>query len=242
MYSNRWFVKVSGLIVTKQSTLEKLANELIALLDYDITIQLTLVSGGGEAVDGLRENFQKLISPDKKREEELQAEYHWRSIDIMDSNGNRMRQYFASRERVSIPRIRNELEAHPPGLPETWEISSDSITYWLACHDGNGSPKVVLLKDTDGVLVSPTRGEILRRTLQPRGTVIKEIIVHDGVPFPLCSSYPFDAHLFKLVDRYHVPFYVVNSNHVERLRFLAENRDDFPFTRVIYEERSNPKT
>ncbi len=229
-------MKVSGLILTNEIAFDSFVKGIMALLLFNENIHVTIIPGGGHEVDELRASFQDTNISDEERESNLQEIYHWQSVDVMDKNAKLIKDRFALHDRVFVPAIKTVLEEEQPQLPRSWDVTSDSITYWLACRDRTTMPTIILLKDVDGVISPATGSEVTRRAGQPAGKLLKEIKVREARPKPQCPSFPFDQFLFTLVERYRVPFYIINVSRLERLQQLAASREDFPFTLVAHEE------
>ncbi|MEX2684709.1 MAG: hypothetical protein Q6373_024265 [Candidatus Sigynarchaeota archaeon] len=121
-------------------------------------------------------------------------------------------------------------------MPRSWEVTSDSITYWLAmalaCDPA--FPVIVLLKDVDGVvMMNPPQARLSRRTPEIRGKLVRRIIVHGGRPRPCLPSFPFDEYMFKLVDEFQQPFFVVHWQHLDRVNNILEKDADLHSTKVM---------
>jgi aspartokinase-like uncharacterized kinase len=201
------------------------------------------ICGGGAPVDSLRAMFETDPNQvcrdwlERSGEAASPAEAaHWLAIGIMDERARGLHEECRGVENLIFPPVARLLREREGNLPRSWEVTSDSITYWLAvalaCDPA--FPWIILLKDVDGAFnVQNSRGGLPRRARGVRGRLVRRIVVHGGHPHPALPSYPFDEYLFGLVDEFQQPFYVVHWEHLDRVDLLLENGVAVQCTRII---------
>ncbi len=201
------------------------------------------ICGGGAPVDSLRALFES--DPDRVCRDWLERSgevvspaeaAHWLAVGIIDERAKRLHEECRGVENLIFPPVARLLHEREGNLPRSWEVTSDSITYWLAvalaCDPA--FPRIFLLKDVDGVFrVQGSRDELPRRARDVRGKLVRRILVHAGHPHPAMPSYPFDEYLFGLVDEFQQPFYVVHWQHLDRVEALLEKGAATRCTMVI---------
>lgn len=200
-----------------------------------------IVPGGGQKVDDLRDlyskdPFQVAQAWNNDHDEILEPERaaHWRAIEIMDETGRSLARDLRSCGNIIIPDVTRK---SADNLPESWDITSDSIVYSIAeafAGETDDIPWIILLKHVDGVIDTEKNNvPIPRRQDDVSGTIVKIITVAKGKPRPLLPSYPFDAFLFTLVQRHKIPFYIMNWRHLERVDMLLRGLLDVTCTKIM---------
>ncbi len=237
------FLKICGIALDSPASRESIVIGLKALAAARPDDLFYVICGGGKPVDSLREQFSS--DPDHVHREWLERSgdavspaeaAHWLAIAIMDERAKTMQEECRGVENLVFPPVTRLLREREGHLPRSWEVTSDSITYWLAvalaCDPA--FPVIVLLKEVDGILKTQNPKESLpRRTLIVPGKLVRRILVHDGHPHPALPSYPFDEYLFGLVDEFQQPFYVVHWQHVERVKNILERDAAVRYTKVM---------
>jgi 5-(aminomethyl)-3-furanmethanol phosphate kinase len=144
-------VKVGGSLFD----LPDLGARLHAWLDVQPQAVNVLLAGGGVAVDQIRAEAVHLNLSE--------SEAHWRCVDVMTSTANQLSQALPKTQtqtHISFTSVRRptiflcstwllQLEPITPGtiLPESWDVTSDSIAARLAICIG--ADELVLLKSAD---------------------------------------------------------------------------------------------
>jgi aspartokinase-like uncharacterized kinase len=190
-----------------------------------------IVPGGGKKVDDLRAVHRsdpgRVVNEWHARHGDIldaEGAAHWRAIEIMDENGDLLLKSLKGCENVIVPRVSHLMKERKCNLPWSWDITSDSIVYWLAtalAGETDDLPWIILLKQVDGVVDPGTPGiSFPRRSRRLEGKLVDTIIVKKGKPRPSLSTYPFDTYMFVLVQEFKIPFYIVNWHHIERVSML----------------------
>jgi aspartokinase-like uncharacterized kinase len=236
------FLKLSGNIVDSKLRRRVILLNLRRVVQITHILHATIVPGGGKRVDELRMIYNRdpgriAALWSEKSGETLSAEEaaHWLAISIMDQNADLVEDSLGNHTSISVARVYDDIRAHLGDLPMSWDVTSDSITYWLACKKSQASTnlEIVLLKDVDGAFQIDTSPSIFpRRAKRVAGRLVPEITVREGRPEPQLASYPFDAFMFTLVSKYQRPFHVLNYKHLDRLKLFLKDEPGMKMTSV----------
>jgi len=187
------------------------------LADLGRRYRLLTVPGGGEFADAVRDCDRRYrLGP---------TAAHWMAILAMDQFGYLLgervpgsvpvRSLAAAREVAANGRVPVLLpfgllrRADP--LPHSWAVTSDSIAAWLA--DLAGAPRLILMKDVDGLYTADPRREA--------GAVLLEEITSDQ----LADCGGADQYLASLLNATRLEVWVINGERPERLaELLASGR------------------
>ncbi|HME51648.1 MAG TPA: hypothetical protein VKM55_05480 [Candidatus Lokiarchaeia archaeon] len=235
------FFKASGTIFDAPRDRAAFIASMKAFAGRNSDCLIYVVPGGGKKVDDLRAVYDEdpaqvtrswFIDHGEILEPEQAA--HWHAIEIMDEIGKDLSADLRSCENIIVPSVTRISMDRVNELPESWDITSDSIVYSIAsafAGETDDVPWIILLKHVDGVIDPGSNvNAIPRRQNDVSGTIVKNITVIKGKPRPLLPSYPFDVHMFVLVHRHKIPFYVVNWRHLERVDMLVRGIVDVTCT------------
>ena len=106
----------------------------------------------------------------------------------------------------------SRLMAQADPLPHSWEVTSDSITGYIAKEVG--SEKLVLVTDVDGVYTEDPKDN-------PDATLIEEISVGELSKRDTRTS--VDRYLPRIISEARLDCYIVNGRHPERVRAIMGN-------------------
>ncbi|MBN2153004.1 MAG: hypothetical protein JW839_16245 [Candidatus Lokiarchaeota archaeon] len=226
------FLKICGIALDIPASRQAIVAGLKSLAAARPDDLIYTICGGGEPVDMLRARFES--DPDGVHREWLERSgevaspveaAHWLAIGIMDERASMMQMECRGVENLIFPPVTRLLREREGHLPRSWEVTSDSITYWLAvalaCDPAFIA--IFLLKDVDGALkTQPPRPGLPRRAHVVQGKLVRRILVHGGRPHPALPSYPFDEYLFGLVDEFRQPFHIVHWQHFDRVEGILE--------------------
>lgn len=227
------FIKLSGLVMEDMPLQKKLSGYFSSYLTKFQEHELNFIIGGGGKVDSLRDRFAN--EPEKlheawrgkgKNRADVNTIAHWSAIEIMQENADILQDVFPKDARIRFPKVLNIMKEKLNALPVSWDVTSDSITYWIANNSGmkNKVPWIFLLKPVDGVLsTTPGTGIITRRSSCVEGNLVRELNVKEGVPNPTLKTFPFDVYIFTLVQKYKIPFYIVNFNNPDRIEQIIND-------------------
>lgn len=229
------FIKISGLVLGNPAIKGKLTRYLSSYLSKFHDHECHVIIGGGNRVDAFRkwyaENPRKLheIWKEKgERDTDTNTIAHWLAIEAMQKNVEEIKREFPQEKGIHFPPVFTILKEHPSALPVSWNVTSDSIAYWLAHNSGLKKENlfIVLLKPIDGVIATKSEnGIISRRRAEVEGTIVEEITVKESRPSPKLASYPFDEYLFTLVEKYKTPVHVINFNYPERVEAITDGAE-----------------
>ena len=189
-----------------EGPLDEITGSLIRLSQID---RLLVVTGGGRCA-----NIIRMLD----REEELgEIPSHLMAIMCMHLNAYKYSSlypddfvltsdiYLESENRIPII-LPLDLIDHS-GLPASWEVTSDTISAYIAKLVGG---KLVLVKDVDGLL-DP----------YPGGELVKEISAGRLCTF---QSTPVDPYLPRFLLDNALEAWLVNGLHPERLEMIIKNQ------------------
>lgn len=201
-------VKVGGSL-SRGAGLKKLGRELAELGHQH---RLLVVPGGGSFADTVRD-YDKCYGLSN-------ATAHWMAILAMDQYGYLLSDLipysqpvrdleaahkiaFARRVPVLLP---FDLIRQADPLPHSWEVTSDSISAWVA--KSAGASKLILLKDVDGLCrkASPGEGE---------GDLLHSLTLEQ-----LANCEGVDRFVATVVGESQLDLWIINGNEPHRLEEL----------------------
>ena len=143
--------------------------------------RLLVIPGGGGFADAVRDHYRRYhLAETTAHHMALLAmdQYGWLLGDLIPDS-NVVRDILSARKTAAYGRVPILLAAtlliQADPLPHSWQVSSDSIAAWIAglvC-----APRLVLLKDVDGLLSDSGQGD--SATLLSSMSV-KELLDHRG--------------------------------------------------------------
>jgi len=202
-------VKVGGSLARSRKILTRLCFELSRLGKL---YPLLLVPGGGPFADEVRKEYCKFkLSEDTA---------HWMALMAMNQFGLMLAELTGietsetlsgGRTLIFLP-FRLIFEEDP--LPHSWDITSDSVAAYIAWKAG--APRVILLKDVDGVFsADPKRHKDARLLESVKAFELSSLGASTGV----------DSFFSRLVSEYGVEAWVINGKYPKRLeKLLLEGR------------------
>jgi aspartokinase-like uncharacterized kinase len=238
------FFKASGAIFDTHRDRGSFITSMKSFSGRNAECLIYIVPGGGNRVDDLRDVYntdpsQIVQAWNQGHGETLEPgeAAHWRAIEIMEEIGISLAEDLRHCENIIVPSVTRLARENVKDLPESWDVTSDSIVYAMAATfagESDDIPWIILLKHVDGVIDQGSNtSAIPRRQDDVPGTIVKKITVIKGKPRPLLPSYPFDEHLFTLVHRHKLPFYIINWRHIDRVDSLLGRVVDVTCTSVM---------
>lgn len=203
---------------------------LVALLETltagAASSSLLVVPGGGVFDDAVRRSAQTCgLSDDAS---------HWMAILAMDAYAYLIGDLFAGTVlvddlgeadraagsgRLTVLRPSRLLRARDE-LPHSWDVTSDSVSLWVA--GACGSRRVVLLKDVDGVFPADPKTD-------PQGNVLPEVDAGTARALGVVDGY-FDRAFGTFLPRGEC--WILNGTHPDRVAALLR-RGTALGTRVV---------
>jgi aspartokinase-like uncharacterized kinase len=203
-----WVIKVGGSILDQN---DRVIRELAkTIIDISRQESLVILTGGGKYADIIR---------DLDIREGLGSKAsHWLAISCMHFNAYRLHSLhpdeFVLTSKVNLNRVSSAQVLLPrdmlksSSLPMSWEITSDTISAYVAKLIG---ADLILVKDVDG-LVDP----------HPGGNLVEEISAERLFTFQVK---PVDSYLPRFLRDNDMGAWLVNGGYPERLRMVVNKQD-----------------
>ena len=175
---------------------------------------ILVVPGGGVFADAIR-NYDQQFGLDKHAS-------HWMAILAMDQyghlisslmrNGEPVQGLADARKVLAQGRVPVLLPYHllyqSDAIPNSWDVTSDSIAAWVA--DLTGAQQLILLKSVDGLFTGDPGNGADVELLQTIN--LKQLAGCKGV----------DRYLVSILSKNDLEMWVINGNHPKRLSQLLE--------------------
>ena len=208
-------LKIGGSLAEEPEQLRALCRELS---DSAKIYRITVVPGGGRFADVVRELDERFHLQDTVA--------HNMAIQAMDQYGMFLSTITpGSRTIYTLDEARQHSEAglvpillpsrlmsQADPLPHSWEVTSDSITAYIAGE--LSSEKLVLVTDVDGIYTGNPKDD-------PSTELIEEISAADLSKRDARTS--VDRYLSKIILETRLDCYVVNGRYPERVRAILDN-------------------
>lgn len=240
MLESQAIFKIGGKILENRQHLTATVSQLTSLYERNILNKVIIIAGGGSYANLIRLLDQKIHIGDDLS--------HWMAIYSMDLNGKKISRYFPRVKRTkSLEEIEKAnriltvflpytyLHQYDP-LPHSWDITSDSITLFLAYKLKLN--ECYLIKNVDGIynlkeeiIKSLTSEEFLRFKTSGRIANLK------SKESPLKSSKPIDSYLPKLINKYRINCVILSgrSSNLRILKYFRLDKDQNKvYTKITY--------
>ncbi len=176
--------------------------------------KILVVPGGGKFADAVRECYKKY-----SLEEEIA---HWMSILGMDQYGYLLSSLIPGSKTVTgLDNIWSKdrdgltpillpfrLMKNKDPLPKTWDVTSDSISAWIASFEG--ADRLILLKSADGFSENES---ILSESTDPAKKI---------TPGQLKDSDIVDRYFHEIIEKNPMDLWLLNGRFPDRLVRLFE--------------------
>ena len=215
-------IKVGGKVLENRDNIESTLNQFKSLLNDDILHKVIIIPGGGSLADFVRIIDDKLNIGDDLA--------HWMAIYAMNHNGvklcndfneikcidnyNTLQTCFKSESEKGIfVFLPYEFLSQEDQLPHNWEVTSDSITLYLAYKFK--LKECYLIKDVDGIMtIEKGQEKVIREMNTSDYTKFKnsnrlEIKMVGTSQFK--KSQPVDSYLLFLIDKTNVSCVILNG-------------------------------
>ncbi len=208
-------VKIGGKILENFENLKNTINQFRALISQNKIQRIVIIPGEGSYA-----NFIRKIDAELNIGDDLA---HWMAVMAMDQNGIALSQQYHEimcfKEFEAFKKSNNPISVflpyqflhHTDQLPHTWDVTSDSITLYIAnqlrleyCY---------LIKNVDGIRT--IENKVIREISTHRYKELKnsnKLITIKPNNNELKHSKPIDRYLTKLVDKYKIYCIILNGN------------------------------
>jgi len=208
-------VKIGGKILENAEDLNSTISQLTQLFAEERIQKIILIPGGG-----LLANFIRQVYSDLKLTEELA---HWMGIISMNYNGIELGKKFSELDVIEdinrlkkidkcfcifLPyRFLKEIDR----LPHSWDVTSDSITLFLAKE--LEIPHCFLIKDIDGILNK--ENQVMKELTTSEYKKMKKsgnLSEFKSTEVELKNqSRPIDSYLLTLIEKWKIPCVILNG-------------------------------
>ncbi|MFX0105542.1 MAG: hypothetical protein ACFE75_08630 [Candidatus Hodarchaeota archaeon] len=209
--------KIGGKILDYSKNLINTIAQFTQLYEGGTLKKIILIPGGGTTANFVRSIYREFHFNDDLA--------HWIGIYSMDYNGLELKRKFPhlqiydnfdnleeESEGISVFLPYNYLKSKNE-LPHIWDVTSDSITLYLAINFGLN--ECFLVKDVDGIFDSNQNlikeiSTVKFRQFKQEGK-FKEFSSTD---LDLkAKTKPIDSYLLTLIDNYRIPCIILNGAH-----------------------------
>ena len=234
MKYNSAIFKIGGKIFEDFENLSTTISQLESLYQKDKIQKIILIPGGGSIANFIRNVYNEL-----KITEELA---HWMGILSMNYNGIELSKKLPRIETIENFECLNELDKYfciflpyqylkaNDKLPHRWDVTSDSITLFLAKEIGLNA--CFLIKNVDGIFND--MNEVIKeletvefRRLKSTDKLAKIESISDDLKN---QSRPIDPYLLTLIEQYRIPCVILNG--VSKLNRIINNIQGCLFTTI----------
>ena len=231
--------KIGGKILEDLENLDSTISQLEQLYNENLIEKIILIPGGGTLANFIRKVYRKL-----KFTEELA---HWMGIVSMNYNGLELNKKFPKFEITEdftrLKKLDKSLSIFLPyeflkendKLPHSWDVTSDSISLFIA--NELGLNECFLIKDVDGILDSTNQviKEISTSDFKEMKESGKLAEVKTIIEDLKEKSNPIDPYITTLIGRYKISCIILNgSKNTLRISnyFQSIKLEDKIFTRI----------
>ena len=208
-------LKIGGSLAEEPDKLRALCMELVEMAGKH---RVTVVPGGGRFADVVRELDERYHLQDTVAHNMaiLAMDQYGMFLSTITPGSRTTRTLDGARRHseaglVSIL-LPSRLMSRADPLPHSWEVTSDSITAYIAGE--LRSEKLVLVTDVDGIYTGDPKDD-------PAAELIEEISVAELSTRDARTS--VDAYLFNIISKERLDCYVVNGGYPERVRAILDN-------------------
>ncbi|MBY8991793.1 MAG: hypothetical protein KGD58_13685 [Candidatus Lokiarchaeota archaeon] len=233
--------KIGGSILEDFENVSSTISQLSYLYEKDIIQKIIIIPGGGSFA-----NFIRKIYDDLKFTDELA---HWMSIISMNYNGIELGKRFPKIEAFEDYRRLKDTDKtfsiflpyqflkNNDKLPHNWQVTSDSITLFLARSFGVN--ECFLVKDVDGIMDEKTQviKEISTREFRKLKEFGKLLRLKNSDDELKNQSRPIDPYLLTLIEKWDFSCVILNgtsgSHRIIDFFDASKSLQEKIFTRII---------
>ena len=224
--------KIGGKILENFEDLNSTISQLTQLYDKGSIKKIILIPGGGSLANFIRKVYSEL-----KFTEELG---HWMGVISMNYNGIELGKKFPELDAIEdinrLKKLERTLGIFLPyrflkeidTLPHSWDVTSDSITLFLAKE--LEIPHCFLIKDIDGILNK--EDQVIKELTTAEYKKMKEsgkLSENKSVGGELKNqSRPIDSYLLTLIDKWKITCVILNgkSNNQRISDYFDESKSN----------------
>ncbi len=212
-------VKIGGKILENKRNIDTTIKQFNFLIDSNHLQKIIIIPGGGSYANFVRILYDKLKIGDDLA--------HWMAIYAMNLNGISLSKDYGLKCIENIANLQKFLENINEKtikiflpfnylrdfnvLPHNWDVTSDSITYFLVSH--LGLKNCYLIKDTDGIITN--HGDIVKQLSISEYKILRnsnKLAMMENDEAKLKRSRPIDKYLIKLIEKYGIKSIILNGS------------------------------
>ncbi|MFX1503756.1 MAG: hypothetical protein ACFFDH_22535 [Promethearchaeota archaeon] len=231
--------KIGGKILENFENLNSTISQLTQLYNENLINKIVIIPGGGSFANFIREVYNEL-----KFTEDIA---HWMGIISMNYNGLKLKNKFPEfevfKDLMKLKKINRTLSIFLPyeflketnNLPHSWDVTSDSITLYIAGE--LGLKECFLIKDVDGILDDKNR--VIKEILASEFKELKKRKKLAGVKSNIDElkerSTPIDIYTTTLIEKLKISCFILNgSKNMARILnyFTSTNKAEQIFTKI----------
>ncbi len=231
--------KIGGKILDNFKNLDFTISQLSQLYNDGVLDKIILIPGGGSFANFIRKIYSEL-----KFTEEIA---HWMGIISMNYNGLELKNKFPDLEIIEDFNQLKELNKgftiflpyeflkENDQLPHSWDVTSDSITLFIA--EELGLQECFLIKEVDGIL--DNNFQVIKemetsefRDMKKSGKLAEFISKNTDLKK---QTTPIDPYILTLIDKYKISCVLLNGNKkTTRILkyFKLDNEKERLYTRI----------
>jgi aspartokinase-like uncharacterized kinase len=207
--------KIGGTILEDFKNLYSTMTQFSQLVEKDVILKIIIIPGGGSFANFIRKVYSELKFTDELA--------HWMSIISMNYNGIELGKKFPKLEifedcdklkeigKCFCIFLPYQFLKKNDKLPHSWDVTSDSITLFLAKRLGLN--ECFLIKDIDGILNEKNR--VIReisasefRKMKESGKFLKLKSSDDELK---SRSRPIDPYMLTLIEKWKISCVILNG-------------------------------
>ncbi len=232
--------KIGGKILDDFENLKSTISQLSLLYDEKLINKIIIVPGGGSFANFIRKIYSEL-----KFTEEIA---HWMGIISMNYNGLELSKKFPNLKVIeSYDRLKDlnntfsiflpyEYLKENDTLPHNWDVTSDSISLFIAKELGLN--ECFLIKDVDGILnvknqvikeISTSKFKDMKKSGEMIESLSKDELLKE-------KTTPIDPYVTTLIDKYKISCIILNGtkNSPRILNYFKSTKpEDKIYTKIV---------
>lgn len=225
MQTNHAIFKIGGKLIENRNNLESTMNQLTQLYEQEIISKIIIIPGGGSYA-----NFIRILDNELNLGDDLA---HWMAVYSMNYNGIELNRNYPEIDCIDdfkkLQVIKKKFCIFLPAtylrnnddLPHNWEVTSDSIAFYIACKLQLNL--CFLIKDIDGLY--DINKNLIKKITTQRYNELKtsnNLAEIEDAFNNLKKTKPIDSYLLTLIAQNNIPCYLINgsSNNQRLIEFF----------------------